>query len=88
MNQDQNHDLDEIFKSQQKELVQMMQSQQNMIKHTITKCIICKKNPRNIVILICGHNEICEDCKDKLKEKICPTKGCKKSFTKTTKIQK
>ncbi len=27
-------------------------------------CIVCHKNPRNVVIIPCGHNSVCHECAD------------------------
>ena len=47
-------------------------------------CIICKENPKNIVIQGCNHFDICETCKDNLPRNQCPR--CQKAFKKTLKI--
>lgn len=34
-------------------------------------CVICNANPREIILLPCGHVSICEDCSDGI-SKDCP----------------
>ena len=37
------------------------------------KCIVCKKNERNVVLNGCKHLVICFECENKSKSNLCPS---------------
>ncbi|KAF5306144.1 hypothetical protein FQR65_LT07420 [Abscondita terminalis] len=44
-------------------------------------CVVCKTNPREVILLPCGHVCLCEDCSDEILE-LCPI--CRESIDKRT----
>lgn len=40
-------------------------------------CVVCRQNPREIILLPCGHVCLCEDCADGIHE-LCPV--CRKEI--------
>ena len=76
-------ELKEVEKTMNENLQKIKQRREELIQDK-SLCIICKDNPKDIVIQGCNHFDICDECKNGLPTKKCPR--CQKPFKKTLKL--